>query len=386
MHARRTSLRSVALVGAGCLAASALLAASGPPTALPTADAPGAWGPVRPLGTGSDPSCGGLARTTTTDGHAVARRHVRDRHGLRAQQQRRRDVGQPSPRQRLDGSLRPGSHRGGRPARLRGLAAPRREGLGAVPAAQHRRRARGRVEAAHPHHAGHRAGRTRVDRCGGVDGVRRHHADAHRQGRGRHRPQARPVLVHPRAGHGGTRSQPHRCGPGGVRLRSARRRRVGARPADQGAHLARRRPQVGPGHRARFRRSSVRARARLARRGGSRDARPHRVGTGAQRRRMGCGPSRPRGRDAREGRPAGRAPRHRGGRRRGEPSRGRRGRRGQHPDVAAVARRRSDVGRSDAGERADHLLRDAVQRPVALDRRPLRRLAAVGGAVLRART
>lgn len=74
MHARRTSLRSVALVSAGCLAAGALLAGSGPATAMPTADAPGAWGPVRPLGTGRDPSCGGLARTTTTDGtrlHAV---------------------------------------------------------------------------------------------------------------------------------------------------------------------------------------------------------------------------------------------------------------------------------------------------------------------------
>ena len=74
MPARRSSIRSLALLGAGCLAASFLVAASGSATAMPSADAPLVWGPVRPLGTGSDPSCGALARTTTTAGtrlHAV---------------------------------------------------------------------------------------------------------------------------------------------------------------------------------------------------------------------------------------------------------------------------------------------------------------------------
>jgi hypothetical protein len=66
MRTTRTSLTTIAAVGISALAWGAV--ASGPAAGMPTADVPGTWGPVRALGTGSDPSCGGLARTTTSAG------------------------------------------------------------------------------------------------------------------------------------------------------------------------------------------------------------------------------------------------------------------------------------------------------------------------------
>lgn len=66
MRTTRTSLTAIAALGISALAWGAV--ASGPAQGVPAADSLGTWGPVRPLGTGSDPSCGGLARTTTSAG------------------------------------------------------------------------------------------------------------------------------------------------------------------------------------------------------------------------------------------------------------------------------------------------------------------------------
>jgi hypothetical protein len=66
MRTSRRSLATVAVAGISCLAWGVVV--PGPVGAVAAADQPGAWGPVRPLGTGSDPTCGGLARTTTTAG------------------------------------------------------------------------------------------------------------------------------------------------------------------------------------------------------------------------------------------------------------------------------------------------------------------------------